>query len=127
MNIADPIVKRTEFCLNLNVAQCLFTVVTQSRVIINYINYVYVHKQENYKRFVTIYIFTNYICFNRIVLGELFQNIMEKYKLHLMIFIYTLQLDMKILLGIILFVSKLINSLSVMKVSFKLNLMIINY
>lgn len=40
MNIADPIVKRTEFCLNLNVAQCLFTVVTQSRVIINYINYV---------------------------------------------------------------------------------------
>ncbi|CAH1722364.1 unnamed protein product [Aphis gossypii] len=31
MNIADPIVKRTEFCLNLNVAQCLFTVVTQSR------------------------------------------------------------------------------------------------
>jgi len=50
MNIADPIVKRTEFCLNLNVSQCLFTVVTQSRVTINYINYVCVHKQENYKK-----------------------------------------------------------------------------
>lgn len=36
MNIADPIVKRTEFCLNLNVSQGLFTIVTQSRVIINY-------------------------------------------------------------------------------------------
>lgn len=32
MNIADPMVKRTEFCLNLNVAQGLFTIVTQSRV-----------------------------------------------------------------------------------------------
>lgn len=34
MNIADPIVKRTDFCLNLNVSQGLFTIVTQSRVII---------------------------------------------------------------------------------------------
>lgn len=34
MNIADPMIKRTEFCLNLNVAQGLFTIVTQSRVII---------------------------------------------------------------------------------------------
>lgn len=33
-NIADPMIKRTEFCLNLNVAQGLFTMVTQSRVII---------------------------------------------------------------------------------------------
>jgi hypothetical protein len=34
MNIADPMIKRTEFCLNLNVAQGLFTIVIQSRVII---------------------------------------------------------------------------------------------
>lgn len=36
-NIADPMIKRTEFCLNLNVEQGLFTMVTQSRVIIKYI------------------------------------------------------------------------------------------
>lgn len=34
LNIADPMVKRTEFCLNLNVAQGLFTIITQSRVMI---------------------------------------------------------------------------------------------
>ena len=44
MNIADPIIKRTELCLNLNVSQGLFTGVTQSRVIINYTSCVYVHK-----------------------------------------------------------------------------------
>ncbi|XP_050544499.1 autophagy-related protein 2 homolog B [Daktulosphaira vitifoliae] len=31
MNIADPLVKRTTFCLNLNIMHCLFTIVTQSR------------------------------------------------------------------------------------------------
>lgn len=37
MNIADPMIKRTEFCLNLNVAQGLFTIVIQSRVSIKII------------------------------------------------------------------------------------------
>ncbi|XP_050420614.1 autophagy-related protein 2 homolog B isoform X2 [Adelges cooleyi] len=31
MHIADPMIKRTEFCLNLNISQGLFTIVTQSR------------------------------------------------------------------------------------------------
>lgn len=34
MNIDNPIIKRTEFCLNLNVEQGLFTIIIQSRVII---------------------------------------------------------------------------------------------
>lgn len=34
MNIENPMIKRTEFCLNLNVAQGLFTIIIQSRVII---------------------------------------------------------------------------------------------
>lgn len=37
LNIADPMIKRTEFCLNLNVTQGLFTMITQSRVNIKYI------------------------------------------------------------------------------------------
>lgn len=35
MDIVDPMIKRTEFCLSLNVSQGLFTIETQSRVIIN--------------------------------------------------------------------------------------------
>ncbi|VVC35435.1 Vacuolar protein sorting-associated protein 13, N-terminal domain,Vacuolar protein sorting-associated [Cinara cedri] len=31
MDIADPMIKRTEFCLNLNIAQGLFTIILQSR------------------------------------------------------------------------------------------------
>lgn len=37
MDIADPMIKRTEFCLNLNIVQGLFTIITQSRVFIIHI------------------------------------------------------------------------------------------
>lgn len=36
-HIADPMIKRTAFCLNLNVGQGLLTIVTQSRVFIIFI------------------------------------------------------------------------------------------
>jgi len=40
-------IKRTEFCLNLNVAQGLFTIVTQSRVNIKYIYVLGMHTKDN--------------------------------------------------------------------------------